>query len=201
MLGDHINTNLFLEINRFAQRTDWLHGPMKAVAGYGIAAFGVLLIAGWLWARRQTVSKLAALVWTGLGTLAAVAINQPIVHYFHESRPYTSLQHILVLTPRTTDYGFPSDHATMAGAVTAGLFLVHPLLGLASLTLALVMAFSRVYIAAHYPYDVLAGLVLGAAVVLAGYIILRRPLILIVTKLAGTPLRPLITDKPANSQN
>lgn len=40
----------------------------------------------------------------------------------------------------------------------------------------LLLAFSRVYIAAHYPHHVLAGLLLGAAVSLVGYLVLRRPL-------------------------
>lgn len=170
---------------------------MKAVADYGIVAFVVLLVIGWLMVRRQGISKVVALVWAGLGTLLAVAVNQPIVHYFHEARPYNSLQHILVLAHRSTDYGFPSDHSTMAGAVTAGLFLVSPLLGTISLVFALILAFSRVYISAHYPYDVLAGLVLGAVVVLVSYFVVRKPLALILTKLADTPLRPLVTNKAA----
>lgn len=143
---------------------------------------------------------MTALVWAGVGTLAAVGINQPIVKHFHEARPYTALQHILVLAHRSSDYGFPSDHSTMAGAVAAGLFLVDPLLGLGALVFALILAFSRVYIAAHYPYDVLAGLLLGAAVVLVGYVIVRKPLQFIIEKLADTPLRPLITNKAAPSK-
>lgn len=191
------DVNLFLDINRFALRTDWLHGPLKLVANYGILVFFLLLVCGWLYARRQNVSKVAALVWAGLGTLVAVAVNQPIVSHFHGARPYTTLQHILVLAHRSADHGFPSDHATMAGAVTAGLFLVSPLLGSISLVFALLLAFSRVYIGAHYPYDVAAGLALGAVVVLAGYLVVRKPLVFFIMKTADTPLRALITNKPA----
>jgi undecaprenyl-diphosphatase len=36
------------------------------------------------------------------------------------------------------------------------------------------MVFGRVYIAAHYPLDVAAGLLLGAAVALVGWVMLRR---------------------------
>ena len=42
------------------------------------------------------------------------------------------------------------------------------------------MAFSRVYIAAHYPLDVAAGLLLGAAVTLAGWALVRRLLLRVV---------------------
>ena len=87
---------------------------------------------------------------------------------------------LLFLATPPTDPAFPSDHATMAGAVTAGLFLVNrklrPVAGLA----AALMAVSRVYIATHYPLDVAAGLSLGAAVSLAGWVLLRWVLIRVV---------------------
>lgn len=145
---------------------------------------------------------MAALLWAGMGTLLAVGVNQPIVNHFHEARPYTNLSNILVLAHKSADFGFPSDHATMAGAVTAGLFLVNPLLGGVSLVFALLLAFSRVYIAAHYPYDALAGLALGAGVVFIGYFIIRKPLALLLTRLISTPLKPLLTiNKQATNEN
>lgn len=197
MSPSNSDTNIFLHVNHFAQRTSWLHGLMSLIANDGLAIFVLLLLVGWAYARRQNLSKMGALVWTAVGALVAIGVNQPIVKYFHENRPYTNLQHILVLAHRSTDYGFPSDHATMAGAVTAGLFLVNPLLGIVSLIFALILVFSRVYIAAHYPYDVMAGLILGAAIVLISYFIVRKPLVLVIQKLANSPLRPLITAKLA----
>ena len=38
------------------------------------------------------------------------------------------------------------------------------------------MAFSRVFIAAHYPWDVVAGLAFGALVAVVGWFLLRTPL-------------------------
>jgi membrane-associated phospholipid phosphatase len=55
------------------------------------------------------------------------------------------------------------------------------------------MAFARVYIAAHYPQDVLAGLALGALVTLVGYLVVRRVLVGLVQRLQDTRLRPLLT--------
>ena len=99
-------------------------------AGYGLVVFAGLLLAGWWIARRDgDPTRMAAALWAPLGTLLAVAVNQPIVALVHEARPYDALTGILVLATPTTDPGFPSDHATMAGAVTAGLFLVNRRLG------------------------------------------------------------------------
>ncbi len=66
---------------------------------------------------------------------------------------------------------------------------------------ALLMAFSRVYIAAHYPLDVAAGLLLGAAVTLAGWALLRRVLIRVVERVQATRLRPLLVAAPGGSRS
>jgi membrane-associated phospholipid phosphatase len=188
-----INTSLFLAVNGFAQSTPWLHGPLTIYASYGLVVFAGLLVVGcWIGRRDSDPARMAAAVWAPLGMLLAVAINQPIVAWVNESRPYASLPDVLVLATPTTDPAFPSDHAVMAGAVTAGLFLVDRRLGLIAGLAAVLLAFSRVYIAAHYPLDVAVGLLVGAAISLAGYVLLRRFLVRVVVAIQGTRLRPLV---------
>jgi undecaprenyl-diphosphatase len=108
-----------------------------------------------------------------VATLLAVAVNQPVGRQVAEARPYVTHPHLLVLATRTSDFSFPSDHAVMAGAAAAGVLLVSRRLGLAAAALAVLMACTRVYIAAHYPWDVVAGLALGAAVSVLGWLVLR----------------------------
>ena len=196
-----MNTSLFLSVNDFARATPWLHGPMSLLAGYGLVVFAGLLLVGWWIARGDgEPAKMAAALWAPLGTLLAVAVNQPIVALVHEQRPYEALTGILVLATPTTDPGFPSDHATVVGAVTAGLFLVNRTLGWVAGIAAAMMAFSRVYIAAHYPLDVATGLLLGAAVTLVGWILIRRVLVRLVERLRHTGLRPLLVATPAEAR-
>ena len=116
-------------MNDFARDTGWLHAPMLAYATYGVVLFAGLLLAGWWLARDRGPRTMAAALWTGAATLIAVAANQPIVNGVHEARPYTDHPHILVLAHRSADFSFPSDHAVMAGAVAAGLWLVSRRLG------------------------------------------------------------------------
>ncbi|MBM0225831.1 phosphatase PAP2 family protein [Micromonospora sp. ATA51] len=186
-----MNTRLFLQINDLARATPWLHAPLADYAKYGVVLFAVLLLAGW-WTARQRGAGLPAAVWAPLGMLLAVAGNQLIVSAVHEPRPYTTLPGILVLADRSTDPSFPSDHATMAGAVAAGLLLVSWRLGLLAAPTAGVMGFARIYIGAHYPSDVLAGFAVGAAVTLLGYLIARRPIGAALDRLDHTLLRPLL---------
>jgi membrane-associated phospholipid phosphatase len=191
------DTQLFLDINDFARATPWLHGIVSAYAAYGIVVFAVLMLAAWWLARqRANTALMAAAVWAPLGMLAALGVNQPIAALVGEPRPYTVLPNLLVLAHYSHDPSLPSDHAVMAGAVTAGVFLISRRLGLLAGLAAVVMAFSRVYIAAHYPQDVLAGLALGAAVSLVGFWLVRRLLIWLLTLGERTPLRLLLTSAP-----
>ena len=195
------NTSLFLSVNNFARATPCLHGPLSLFANDGIVVFAGLLVAGWWIARRDgDPTRMTAALWAALGTLLAVAVNQPLVALVNEQRPYDALTGILVLATPTTDPGFPSDHATMVGAVAAGLFMVSRKLGVVALA-ALLMAFSRVYIAAHYPLDVAAGLLLGAGATLAGWVLLGRVLIRVVERAESTRLRPLLVASPGASRS
>jgi len=192
----------FLLVNRFARRTPWLHGILAEYAGAGLALFVVLIAVGWWLARRQSsLDRMAAVIWSGIGTLVAVAVNQPIVHAVAERRPYTSIPNALLLVGRSADYGFPSDHATMAGAVATGLLYVNRRLGVLTWCVAVLMAFSRVYVGAHYPHDVAAGLALGATVIVLGRIVVHPLLRTLLHRLARTRLRPaLISTAPAQAR-
>jgi len=182
-----LDDRLLLDVNSLARHTGWLHGPVLAYATYGLALFAVLLLAGVLLRRRASTPALAAAGWAVLATLLAVGLNQPLVSGFAEARPYTAHPQLLVLATRSSDFSFPSDHAVMAGAAAAGLWLTSRLLGAIATVAALVMAFSRVYIAAHYPWDVAAGLVFGALVALLGWLLLRVPLVALTRWLRDRP--------------
>jgi membrane-associated phospholipid phosphatase len=199
--GAHgLDKTLFLDVNSFARQTTWLHTAMLAYAvTWGIVVCGALLVVGWWLARRRHDARvMAASLWAGAGTIAAVGVAQPINHAVAEGRPWESLPHALILAGHTTDFSFPSDHAVMAGAVIAGIFLYQRRLGIVALVAGLLLCFGRVYIGAHYPQDVAGGLLIGAAVVLIGWVIVRIPLTALVGYLSRTPLRPLLTsgDEP-----
>ncbi|MCY7372474.1 MAG: phosphatase PAP2 family protein [Spirochaetaceae bacterium] len=184
---------LFGRVNELARDTAWLHAPLQAYAAYGVVLFAALLVLGWWTTRDRGPRTTAAALWAAAGTLLAVAVNQPLVNGVHEARPYTAHPGILVLAHRSVDFSFPSDHAVMAGAVAAGLWLVSRRLGAVATIAALLMAFARVYVAAHYPHDVIAGLALGAGVVLLGWVLVAVPLTRLTEALARTPLRPLVS--------
>ena len=184
----------FRVVNDFARDTSWLHGFMEFVARDGIFLLGLALLAGWWIGRRaRSPRQVAVAVWSALAALVAVALVQPIANAADEKRPSVALPHVLQLISHANDAGFPSDHATAAGAVAAGLFFVSWRLGLVTLLWSLIVAFSRVYVGVHFPQDVAAGLALGAVVALLGVFVVVPLMTRIADWLTRTPLRPLIT--------
>src|SRR4051812_36250442 len=88
----------FLDVNEWAQDTGWLHTPLRLYANYGIVLFAVLLLAGYLLARRtHRPAVVAAALWAPVGTILAVALNQPVASAVGEQRPFVVFPHALVL--------------------------------------------------------------------------------------------------------
>jgi membrane-associated phospholipid phosphatase len=193
-----INIQLLFAINALARSTPWLQPWMALYATVGgLVLFAELMLIGWWIARRRTnLAVVAAALWTPLGMLLAVGINQPISAAFAQRRPYLVYTNLLTLTEHSWAPGFPSDHAVVAGAVTATLFMVSRSLGWCTALAAAVMAFSRVYVAEAYPFDVLVGLALGAVVSVIGYLLVRRVLFRLLGMADPTIFRPLVTATP-----
>jgi undecaprenyl-diphosphatase len=199
VVGGVGEVDLFGAVDDLARSTPWLHAPAVWFATYGVAVFAALLLLAWLGARRDgDQRRVTAALWAPVGALVAIGVNQVVAAAVAEPRPFTVVPGALVLVHRSTDPSFPSDHAVMAGAVAAGVWLVDRRLGVVTAALALVMAATRVYVGAHFPLDVAAGLALGAAVALLSWGIVRPWCERLVGQLSRTPARPLVTARPAD---
>jgi undecaprenyl-diphosphatase len=189
-----VDHTIFRWINNLAVHTSWANGIVRFYAENGIVLFGVLLVVVYLIARHDDNHlALATTVWSGAAALAGLGVAQLIGRPINRPRPYEAMTGVHLLISRTTDFSFPSDHATVAGAVAAGLLLANRRWGLVASIAALLMAFARVYAGAHYPGDVAAGLAVGAIIAVIGYYVLVPLLRRLVDRLTTTPLRTLVT--------
>lgn len=193
---------IFRWINRLANRTGWAHWFFSTYANYGIVLFALLLVATYFDARQQRdVRGVDGSVWAGFAALIALGIGQVIGGAVNRARPYEAMANVHVLIDRTTDFSFPSDHATAVGAVAVGLLLANMKWGKVAAVLAVVMAFARVYAGVHYPGDVVAGLALGAITAAAGRVVAMPLLTRLTMAVSRTRLRFVVSARPPDSPN
>ena len=140
---------------------------LVALAGEGLivllaGALGVLCWLGW---RRSAWRQVAGTVLTGAGTLGAYLGSEAIKLVVDQERPCRAVPGAPLVPhcPDVGDWSFPSNHATIVGALAVGLALTRPRLAPLVLPLGVLAALSRVVAGIHYPHDVLAGLLLGGA--------------------------------------
>ncbi len=86
-------------------------------------------------------------------------------HIINRPRPYTVMPEVRLLIAPDPESSFPSGHAATAFGSAMVIFLREKgWLRWTVLVLAILMAFSRLYVGVHYPLDVLAGAAVGTLV-------------------------------------
>lgn len=139
---------------------------MIAATRFGVPLLVLLVLLHW-WIREERTHVRHTCVAAGLSFLLGLGINQLILLFVHRVRPYDAGVSHLIVTP-STDWSFPSDHATASFAIAAA-FLFHRLgrRGFAFLIAAFLVAVSRIYVGMHYASDVLGGACTGTIAALA----------------------------------
>lgn len=100
--------------------------------------------------------------------LDVILCNGIIKNAVARMRPYDRNPVVELLIQKPDDYSFPSGHTAASFAAMSALYFGgERYLWKPALVLAVLMAFSRLYLYVHYPTDVLAGAFLG---VLCGYL-------------------------------
>lgn len=156
---------LFLKINH-----DWTSASLNALMPvvtdlhklswfrWGVVPAALAL---WLWrgGRRALQVLAVAAVAVGAGDLLAYRVIKP---WAARPRPEYSVLSTVKRAPTGGYYGFPSNHSVNAAAAAAVLSVAYPGGAFAFVGAAGIIGYSRVYVGAHYPGDVMAGWALGA---------------------------------------
>ncbi|WP_306184809.1 phosphatase PAP2 family protein [Streptomyces sp. MK5] len=193
--GSGIDGSLFTSVTDFARETKWLNTPMEVWTNLGLGVFAVLMVMGWWSARRRGTEAMTVALAAPVAVLTAFAAAEVVKKIVGEVRPCRSMPHAYLVDscPAPTDYAFPSGHTTTAAATVAALFLLDRRLSAIAAVFAAVEGFTRVYVGAHYPHDVLGSAVLALPVAYITSLALRRWATPLVAALNRGALRPLLT--------
>lgn len=142
-------------------------GIMKAISFLGNA--------GWIWillgaslltfkkTRKAGITVCVALLFSLL--LSNIALKPLIAR----ARPYELKEGIELIIARPSDFSFPSGHTSASFAAAASLFVYNKRYGAIALTVASLIAFSRLYLYVHFPTDVLGGAIIGTLCGIGAY--------------------------------
>lgn len=154
-------------------RADFMNGFWKAVTFLGDGGWFwiVLGVAMLFWKKTRPAG------WTLLLALAigALLTNVGLKNLVARIRPYDFSDQVRLLVKPQADYSFPSGHtcASFAAAVACWKKLPRRY-GILAVILAVLIAFSRLYVGVHYPTDVLGGMLIGVFAGWAACRILRK---------------------------
>lgn len=164
---EHANQALFLVINAPAHPDTFMIGLATVFAQYAIWLLPALgLLAGWRGTRQVRRVWILATVAAVIGLLVNLAIGQVWPH----PRPFmigVGFTHIA----HAPDASFPSDHLTVLWSAAFAL-LWNPMGRRAGAMLALLglpMAWGRIYLGVHFPFDMAGSLLVGMSAAWAAY--------------------------------
>ena len=157
-----LDARLYLAING-GPHPDWLDrlGWLTAIVFTG----------GWIWALGVLIAQVLGVRRSGhalrvlLPSLigATWLVDYPIKALFRRRRPFIDIVRALVIGKKPGSWSFPSGHTASSFAGAWVLSRVWPERSRWFFGLAGLVGFSRIYVGAHYPGDVLSGALAGVA--------------------------------------
>jgi undecaprenyl-diphosphatase len=160
-LAAKLDTRLFVLIN--------VHTPRTSAIDHFFSRLSAIFTGGWIYMifvalafpfrPRQTWELLKRI---SLPTIAAaLVVEGPVKLYFRRRRPFIDIVRAIIVGKKPGNWSFPSGHAS---AAFGGAFIVAkyiPWLRPIVYPIAALVAYSRIYLGAHYPFDVLTGSAIG----------------------------------------
>ena len=153
---------LYHGINQFVFEHDWLGRALAVFETWAVPVLAIATFGLWLFARPGGQRKWKLASASALASAAvALLLAQVIAKIWPRDRPFATHPDAHVWGSRSHDPSYPSDHASAAFGIAFAVFLFDRVVGSIFIAAATLISLGRVFVGAHYPADVLAGMLVG----------------------------------------
>jgi undecaprenyl-diphosphatase len=158
-----IDARLYLAINHLPHTplTNWLMYFVTMIMNGGFGWLLGLMLAALIDRKRgrQALLQIVPPLW-----FATITVEYPIKYYFRRRRPFVDVIQAIAVGKKPGTFSFPSGHSAAAFAGAWLLSRHYRRLTPLWYAIAALVGFSRIYLGAHYPGDVLSGALSGTAI-------------------------------------
>lgn len=158
-VGQRFDVWVFSALNLRGYHSRWTDRAMWLTTQIGSIVFAALLAAGaYVWGDWHFAIDLT------LGTLTLWLLVELIKAFTDRARPFNLLRETRVVGRHEPGLSFPSGHTAQTffvATLTSSHFQLPLGIAMALYGIAVLVGFTRIYVGAHYPRDVIAGAILG----------------------------------------
>ncbi|GBD93954.1 undecaprenyl-diphosphatase BcrC [bacterium BMS3Abin05] len=167
----HLDTILFNLFNQTLANPvlDWIMPRLTNLNNWRLPLLLIWLALMFWGGRKGRTAAILIILTIALSDQISSAVIKPFVHRI---RPCHVIKTVHLLVGCSGSFSFPSSHATNSMAAASLFAGFYPKIRWYLYTLAGLIAFSRVYVGVHYPFDVITGAILGFLIgwlIVAGY--------------------------------
>lgn len=172
-----LDQQLFLFLN--SKNIGWLDPVMLFLSSYFCWTLVFILMAGIIYWKSESWKKTSTLFFMLSVGMSALLTNL-IKLVIERPRPIHNEAWkgvIHAIERYSTSYSFFSSHSATTFAMSAFFLLCfkrNKLYGILAIIWSTMVAYSRIYVAKHYPFDVLVGILFGTTIGIFGYLLLEQ---------------------------
>lgn len=153
--------SLFYALNGLLNLNGQCDSVIKFISTYTVYIVPILLLMVWFFVKDNTRIKMLN------ATIVSVILWQIptriIAWIWYRPRPYTELTNVKEVIFHVPSYSFPSDHAMFTIALVTYLYLSgYKKVAIWGYIGVFLVGMTRIIAGLHYPFDILAGWILGA---------------------------------------
>ncbi len=128
--------------------------------------FHYLVVGGWVlaWLLTNQVRRRNLIILSIFALPIAYIAGKLIGTIVNNPRPFV-VNDVIPLFAHAADNGFPSEHALLATTISAVVYTVNKPLGIALLTISLMIGIARILANVHHTFDIVGGTVIAVIVV------------------------------------